>query len=86
MPGSCRSGFRSAPSGAGGKRRANGSDVIRMKRRKPTETRPRTEITRAWVISGIERAEKATAQVHQLRHTTQKRMEPSCDPHVAASL
>ena len=49
-------------------------------------TRPITPVTRATMSAGSFLAEKATAAPHQPSVTDQKRMEPSCEPQVAATL
>jgi len=86
MPGSCRSGFRSRPSGAGGSRRSKGFDVVRMKSRKPTDTRPMTPSTRATISSGRCRENTATATDHAESMNTHSSIEPSWEPHEAAIL
>src|SRR6267142_3807056 len=86
MPGSCSSGFRSRPSGAGGNRRSNGSDVISMKSRKPTLTNPMTPRTRATTSSGKLRLAIATETDHTESIKTQSSIDPSCEPHDAATL
>ena len=49
-------------------------------------TRPMTPVTRATMSSGRRFAEKATAAPHQPSVTVQKRIEPSCEPQLAATL
>jgi len=57
-----------------------------MKRRKPMPTRPSTPVTRATISAGRRRAQKATAAPHHPSVTVQKRIEPSWEPQVAATL
>ena len=49
-------------------------------------TSPITPVTRAVISAGSFLAEKATAADHQPSVTTQKRIEPSWLPQVAATL
>ena len=49
-------------------------------------TRPSTPVTRATMSSGRRLAVNATAAPHQPSVTVQKRIEPSCEPQVAAIL
>ena len=49
-------------------------------------TRPRTPVTRATISAGRRRAQNATAAPHHPSVTVQKRMEPSWEPQVAATL
>ena len=84
MPGSCSTGFRSAPSPGIGNSRPNGSDVKMMKARKPTAISPITAITREANTSGSFWLNAASATVHILRIRIHSSSEPSCAPHTAA--
>src|SRR5215467_8601840 len=86
MPGSCNSGFRSRPSAAAGNKRSNGSEVVSMNRMNPTLTNPITPSTRATTSSGRVRLVSATETDHTESMNTQSSIDPSCDPHEAATL
>src|SRR6266851_4300213 len=84
MPGSCSSGLRSRPSGAGGTSRSKGFEVNSRNSRKPTLMSPMIDITRASNLSGKLRENIVTAKLHPPSINVHRSNEPSCDPHVAA--
>ena len=84
MPGSCSSGFRSRPSGAGGSSRAKGFEVNSRNSRKPTLIRPITDSTRAASASGRLRENTDTAQLQPVSIRAHSNSDPSCEPQVAA--
>ena len=84
MPGSCSSGLRSRPSSAAGRRRVNGLEVSSVNSRNPVLTNPITPITRATMTSGRCRLKSDTAAVQSPSISTQRSIEPSCEPQVAA--
>ena len=82
-PGSCNNGFKSFPSSGIGNKRSNGLEVISIKRRNPTLTKPITPSTRATMSLGKLRLKIVTAKVHALSINTQSNNEPSCAPQTA---
>ena len=82
-PGSCSSGFKSAPSKGTGKRRVNGLEVNNINIKKPILIVPMTPITRDKKYSGKRRLKKVTAIVHIFRINTHSSNDPSCAPHTA---
>src|SRR6478672_1036680 len=84
MPGSCNSGFRSRPSGAGGISRANGFEVKSRNSRKPTLIKPIIDSTRAASASGRLREKADTAQLQPVSISAHSNSDPSCEPQVAA--
>ena len=85
-PGSCNSGFRSAPSsGNQGKIRSKGLDVSSMNSRKPTEIMPITDNTRATMCRGTLRLNTPTMAAQPPSIQPHSSSEPSCPPHMADS-
>ena len=84
MPGSCSSGLRSWPSGAGGDKRANGFDVASRNSRNPTAISPITASTRARSVVGRWRENIVTAAPQPASISDHNSSDPSCEPHVAA--
>ena len=84
MPGSCRSGFRSRPSIAGGIRRLNGLDVNSRNSRKPAAIQLITASTRATIGTASWRLKNVTATIHTVSSSTHSSNEPSWPPHTAA--
>ena len=84
-PGSCNKGFKSRPSGAAGKTRMKGLEVVKMKAKNPTATQAKTLSTRATRVKGNGRENKATAAPHTDSSKIHSIKDPSCPPHSAAN-